>query len=152
MPLLFDFIAVQPCELYYFCRILLSSFQTLWTVKGLCSCSWSPKSCDLRRTICLAELAICQDSSLSHLNHGVCLRVCAVLHGLPSLAGQVHRVTPPAVPRHGHVTVVREPGDPLAAPPETNIKTWGQRRTLPVTVSLGQDRSYSCFSFLKISQ
>lgn len=38
-----------------------------------------------------------------------------VLRGLPSLAGRVHRVAATTVPGHGHVTVVSEPRDPLAA-------------------------------------
>lgn len=70
------------------------------------------------------------NSSLSYLNHKVHLSVRVVLRGLSSLAGWVHCVTPAAAPRHGHVTVVREARDPLAARSETNMKTWGQRENL----------------------
>lgn len=58
----------------------------------------------------------------SYLNHEVQLGLRVVLRGLPALAGQVHCVTPPAAPRHGHVTVVRQPRDPLAAREDTRTE------------------------------
>lgn len=41
--------------------------------------------------------------------------MCVVPRGLAPLAGRVDRVAAAAVPGHGHVTVVREAGDALAA-------------------------------------
>lgn len=73
-------------------------------------------------TVYVAQILACLQETFdqskrwlnSYLNHEVHLGLRVVLRGLPALAGRVHCVTPPAAPRHGHVTVVREPRDPLA--------------------------------------
>lgn len=66
------------------------------------------------------------NSCLSDLNRAVHLRLGVMLHVLQAgapLAGGGDRVIPPAAPRHGQVTVVRQLGDAFAARSERNTKT-----------------------------
>lgn len=68
-------------------------------------------------TVILSDM---ETSSRSYLDDDIHLGVRAGLGGVSPLTGRVHRVASTAAPRHRHMTVVRQPRDPLAARSVTN--------------------------------
>lgn len=79
------------------------------------SSDWSGKKKKKTGSSKHADHHVQTPGSRPDLDREVDLGRTLVAGGLAALAGRVHRVAAATVPRHGHVTVVGEPGDPLAA-------------------------------------